>query len=646
MSLTKIGPSLLHMEDVAEYLNTVLGFVTDKDNATDVSSVAGEPAEQIVVAYSKEDRTTVRNSMHLEGHPASYYMTAKKGELVDEITKTIRANTSAELSELRDEVYQLRSELSKLGVLEKYVPYSGYYDNFITGKNQFVEDAVGIAIADSTDQFSIVLSDEAYAGLEIGEHIMLKLLDTGAHIVTKVAEKLPDEQTVRFSDGVGYNIIRGEAEIYKTWGNNVNGYFFFGEVTPEKPGTREFYNCLDDDTFPMRRAITASNTGFGYTFRIPAARQGNYLSRFDIEVKKFGTPGNLMCYIIDERNVENFQNASQAETDGLILAKSQPLFVDASKGEHIASFSFYDGRTFPLLEEKDTVDHKIRYCAIVEALEADDENRYEIVFLRHKDSEGEYGDLQLNNITYWFTSQPDIGSSAALETDATINATDMFYGVGLIEAVSETFTPYDSGIYTAKFKTSHAGTKLRLCMRIAREGMFYVDKESTATGALLDNSTIVVTGETNDDVHGFDSSPHGTIIVGTTARSVTHVNNNHLTVSKGLYIEDGDPVYPMNYKITIKAKDIEWDEESCAFQTKDTAYQELSLVAVLPDEVHKNRTDSDRLIFETEFRDEEGNARIMNDFELQIAWEKSAKAVSSNIAGKIMSLDVTVDRSY
>ena len=108
-------------------------------------------------------------------------------------------------------------------------------------------------------------------------------------------------------------------------------------------------------------------TGFGYTFRIPAARQKNYLSKLDIQVKKYGEPGNLMCYIIDERNIQNWKNPQKAEDDGIIIAKSQPLEVDMRLGEHIANFNFYDGMNYPLLEEVDTTDHKVRYCFIIEA---------------------------------------------------------------------------------------------------------------------------------------------------------------------------------------------------------------------------------------------------------------------------------------
>lgn len=63
--LTKIGPPLLEMDDIAEYLNIGKGFITDKDKATDVKQVGGIDADLIAVAVSKDDRTTVRNALNL-----------------------------------------------------------------------------------------------------------------------------------------------------------------------------------------------------------------------------------------------------------------------------------------------------------------------------------------------------------------------------------------------------------------------------------------------------------------------------------------------------------------------------------------------------------------------------------------------------
>jgi hypothetical protein len=48
------------------------------------------------------------------------------------------------------------------------------------------------------------------------------------------------------------------------------------------------------------------------------------------------------------------------------------------------------------------MDRKIRYCAIIEALDANDSNYYDIVFLQNKKPDNTMGDLQVNNITYLY----------------------------------------------------------------------------------------------------------------------------------------------------------------------------------------------------------------------------------------------------
>ena len=86
--LTKIGPPLLEMDDIAEYLNIGKGFITDKDKATDVKQVGGIDADLIAVAVSKDDRTTVRNALNLNGHPDTYFLSAESGaDIVEENKK-------------------------------------------------------------------------------------------------------------------------------------------------------------------------------------------------------------------------------------------------------------------------------------------------------------------------------------------------------------------------------------------------------------------------------------------------------------------------------------------------------------------------------------------------------------------------------
>ena len=118
--LTKVGTSLLNMEDIALYLNKAKQFVTRRDKATDVEKVAGVAAELTALADTTDfaagkaesvDRNTVYNANHLAGQPVENFFTTKAGGQLTERQNTLAKNNEREFIEIRDELYQLRAEL-------------------------------------------------------------------------------------------------------------------------------------------------------------------------------------------------------------------------------------------------------------------------------------------------------------------------------------------------------------------------------------------------------------------------------------------------------------------------------------------------------------------------------------------------------
>ncbi len=137
--LTKVSIPLLDMAGIAEYLNIVSKFVTDKDKATDTKNVAGVLAEYIAIADTSKrdpqgnilcDRETIKNSLHLDGHPIEYFLTADRGGTISSGLALTSKQYSEELINLKDELYQLRHELAKKGVINMHTPYAGFYDTF------------------------------------------------------------------------------------------------------------------------------------------------------------------------------------------------------------------------------------------------------------------------------------------------------------------------------------------------------------------------------------------------------------------------------------------------------------------------------------------------------------------------------------
>ena len=67
------------------------------------------------------------------------------------------------------------------------------------------------------------------------------------------------------------------------------------------------------------------------------------------------------------------------------------------------------------------------------------------------------------------------------------------------------------------------------------------------------------------------------------------------------------------------------------------------------DDFKVNDTYSDRLVFEGEFRDENGEIIDSNEFYLQVVWESNVQKTSlianKDYAGRIYDLNLTFDRT-
>ena len=329
-------------------------YQKDIQKADDTDLVAGIAANRVAVAESTAERTTIRNARLHDGHAWSEVMTKRDGDSLTGRTNTAIANYSKDIEDLRDEVYQIRMELAKSGVTAGYKPYAGFYDLFREHQPMHEAEVMATAIDNSATQYKIKIEDLAFDSFFVGDKILIKSLVNGETALVTIQNKEPDGRTLTLDRATGFDILKDKAVVYKSKGHIINGTYTFGEITPERPGKKEMYTCLDDDTFRLRRRISKKKTGFAYTFRIAEPLQKNYLAKLDVQVKKFGNPGALMCYVIDERDMPRWKNAAQAIADNdrnsadygttkyNFFAKSQPLIVDANMGEHLAHFTFYD----------------------------------------------------------------------------------------------------------------------------------------------------------------------------------------------------------------------------------------------------------------------------------------------------------------
>ena len=723
-NLTKAGTSVLKMDEISQLLDIKYDFITKDElayagdetkdkkgalihkNGQKIKEIAGVAPRLLAVAVDSNDRTTVANALHLGGRAPADYFTVTEAASVKSKLQQMQETYAAEIRELKDELNQLHMEMAKKGVMEEYKPYAGFYDVFHADYPLHECGIIATVDQNTTVQNRIHLKSEDFAKFHVGDHILVQTDEiTGprSHIVAVIRAKLNGAgitNTIELDRATGFANRAGKVHIYKSYGMNFKNTFAFGRFVDDKPGDRDIFSCLDDDNYRTRKRITADRTGFATTFRInPSKSKGSnkfFLDKIEIQVKKYGNPGDLMCYVINADDVGKWVNPKQAKDDGILIATSKPLHVDEKDGEHIEEFYFGDSDdNMPLIKDIDKKDKKDRFCMIVEAMSADSRsNYYEILFLQHYDeATNTFTDLQLNNTCYSY-QQLDAATlkrisdrnevvTGALSTTEELNKCDMYYGITLKQCEEGQFIPHDDGIYTAKFTTQEpiVGRHARLTMRVAREGVFKVDSCSEADGNVQAGGSITYEEDetyrlTEDDakdnkINGFanDVTNH-LLAIGTNIVAVSSVQGENITPKTALHVEKGDPIYPIGYTARLIASNVKKDEKTGREIESDVTPIELTLTQIQPDYTpqqrkiieeklknpqisdfertrlrNKNRI-SDRLIFEADIKlpDSNGDLIGFNKFELQVNWTRTCSSAFKSFAGRIYDLSVSIDR--
>ena len=733
-NLQQVGTPLLDMDNVATQLHikgVLMGideetgeeqyspFISLNDlkiAGTDGSLVKylgvnsdGQPVQinHLAVAYhpdgmpdSEVDRNKVNDSQHLDGHEVDYFYTSEQGSNAEERVNSVIDYYGKEISELRAQNIQLMNFLAKKGVIDNYRPWAGFYDTFRSSYPVHQKGYLATAFVDSPSQNMMRVKDEEIGYFAEGDYVVVV---NGDNIYDEMNRKLLridkiTGTTMVFSGYTGFSIKAEQTHVYRSFATSYKNSFAFGEFEAQHASAKEIYTGVDDDNFRTRRKIKASHTGYATTFRINPNRANGassyYLSNIEIAAKKIGSPGDLKCYIINAANIDAFETPSQARDEGIILAESKPLSMENRTGETIVSFDFFQDGQYALLEnidqgiEKDV--GRTRFCMIIEALNADTTNYYEILFLQHYDeATNELSDLQLNNVVYEYYESPTAELAAAdnfstLVTDSKINNADLFYGVTIRPVEQSKFTPNSEGIYSAAFDTyepirvGHA----KLTMRVAREGIFNVTSTSANnTNDVPDNGTVRyqedmsyrVSGEQAMNYEGFailsdqGEENNRLVVIGNNVREVDHIDGDKIVIKRGAHIEAGDPIYPMSYVAYLLCSNREWDEATQSYKTSGTPVSvKLDNISVQPyflsqetglmkeainnddttDVVRSRFRDSivksDNIIFEADL--DSNTVHEFNHFQLQVYWRSMANKPSESFAGRIYDLSVSLDR--
>ena len=589
MNLTRPSLSFLPMEDIAAELKSNKAnrkFMTREDKATDVEQVAGINADRIAISAEGKDRETVKNALNLNGVPASEYVTREDGEKFLEVSTDLSTIVSNEVRNLRDELYQLYSELSKKGFIDNTIKYEGFVESFKRGNVLYEDYICGISNAMIGRAKEVYISDiKQKHFFEAGKTFVIRRSDIDEEtVVTSLG--INNAGKVTFEPAVNYLDSIDQVGLFKSHGEYNNNTFSFSKVKKAVSEQKERYYTQSDDTDTKYLTIKKSNTGFAATFKVPRNIKSELgiagaLSEFAIRAQAVNGPGALRCHVVDFDAViqdgelrPKFDNIQDAIKKGYCLASSGMVFPskDNTAMENDVYFDFYggvhssykngtknsnsevDGEVDFFAEEDDVEDKTntdlfqtadnfpilkdAKYCFIIECLGATEESYWRVRF-SYFNNNSYVDDLHRRNASYIYKAVDETGlteNAKSIQVVDDIAKYDLIYTLVVKDIIDEEEIGKSEGVYTARIVLPRPidVTRARLTMRINREGMYNVkEHNSEYTIFVLEQDT--PTSHTPSDTR-FKIGDE--IIIGNTIAKVKRVSTTEIEVENPAYLDE------------------------------------------------------------------------------------------------------------
>ena len=641
MSKNYISPAMLPLESIAEYMDKVEGFSKKKEAAEDTKAVGNVSSEFIAVAATDEqgqlveDRETVKNALQLGGIDASDYITTQGANALLSDTYQVSVNSGNEVKNLRDELYQLKSELTKAGLIKQSHCYNGYYDAFKEGNETYIKEPITIASTTLSQTQLGYITVEDVSNLTAGEYIVI---ETAIPQIAQIQD-ITGSDRINLTTNINGPVPMG-TKISKSYGTYNQGMFVFGKQKDIAVSSQERYVILNDDAQPMSLVKKYTpNSGYAAQINIPSTARGA-IKRIGVQAKVTGNPGGLRCYVIDPlSNVEDvftMTTIQEMKQQGKIIAESNLLY--SSNATQSFNELYFDFNDIVVLEKQS-------YMFLFVQVDADNNNYWELKGLRGETSI----DLQTNSKLYSFTE----GNPLIAEDG------DLYLIVVTSDIVKNQIEYSKQGLYSAKVELSKLSpaTRLRVELKVNREGRF----------AVVDNPNTLLPGvganlnTYNEDNKSYATSVFNvgqTIAIGNQIAKVgnSRTDNTAFNLAETTYAPAGAPVYRIGYKVQAKACNTSIDKANSRnpIKKENVTLVELPLVAIIPGkEAGKEAISSDRLIFEADIKAND-TGYILNQFneiETQIFWENQGATTidlnnSPELAGKILDITISTDNTY
>lgn len=620
------------LEALDAYLSVVKGYTKTNDRAVDTKYVAGVESELIAKAATNEDgelvndRETVRNALELNGKSADKYLLKEDSKSLLGDTYSVSTIISDELKALRDELYQTKAELAKLGLIKQGSVYNGFYDAFKNDNIRYNNEIITTLAQTNNESGTIsTITVEDASAFVVGEYIAIKTSkETQVAKITSISNSRIDI-TPAIAGPLG-----NETEIYKTAGTYNRGMFVFGEKTGAYASSDIFKVIVKDGK--RRQIIKTLNTPFtGYASRCNNLYSiDGALNKIQVSLACDGNPGIIRAYLY--KVTDNTDPAANNE----LIAESDTISAAQVSGV-LNNYTFNFEDTIKLSRNNE-------YIVLLKTEYANESNRWYI---------GGFVDECTDDCVCCAGDTYDYISDAFQLTN---EMSDMYIAFYMSDIIENEINYMQKGIYTCELEIPDKFTRVRTELRINREGLF----TSADNNILVYNESNPLQLDGNEYSYATLFTTGQQIVGGTSvARVGSTVNsNNRFSLAENTYIPYGSDVYRVGYKVNaiLKNKVINLNNPTNPVSYTDAKLVELPLVAVMKGkEPNKEATSSDRLIFEAEIGiNDDVDVNILNQYntlEIQIYWENSALPVSTintnnDLAGKIYDLSISTDKSY
>lgn len=627
MAKSQISLGQLPLEDLEAYLQIISGFTKTSDKAVDTKQVAGIDSSKIAIAALDTDgnlvidRNTINNALNLGGKSADKYLLKDDSESLLGDTYAVSTIVSSELKAIRDEVYQMKSELAKAGLLKQTPVYNGFYDAFKNGEIKYNNNSITTisSIERNGSSISAVVVEDS-SDIQKEQYISFKT-STGMQ-TAKVVEKAGTKLSI--SPQVSGELIT-DKNIYKICGMYNRGRFVFGEKSTTI-SSNDVYKVVIKDGDERKEIKTLNYDVKGFASKCCNMYSiDGYLSKIQVSLGSIGNPGNIKIILYEIVN----EDTMELEEIGVTNSISNS---EVTSSLNNVTFSFNEA--IRVYRDKD-------YLVFLKAEGVDDDNRWRI---------GGYKDpctdacLSCSGDTYDY-----IGTQFSANSDNS----DIYIAFYISEITDNDVTYYQRGVYTCNGEVPDGFTRIRVELKINKEGIFEVASNNTK----VCNENNILELSTNNAYEGYTLFSKGqSLVIGDCVATVgnTVSSNIRFSLANDTYTPAGAEVYRNGYKVmaTVKNKVYDLSNQDNPVSYKDTKTVELPLVAVMKGkEPGREDTSSDRLIFEAEVgtnNNQSINVLDMFDmFEVQVYWSNDSSNINNeSLAGMIYDLSISTDKAY